>query len=61
MSEAEAKQPLMKLSDLTQEIEAYASAKASGNPVLVQRQGFILQNLLRSLPEELPTKEQMQE
>lgn len=48
----------LKLSELTAEIEAYAAAKASGNPLLIQRQGIILQGLLQSLPPELPTKEQ---
>lgn len=38
---------------LIEEIEAYASAKASGNPTLVHRQGEVLKRLLDALPDEL--------
>lgn len=48
----------MKRDDLTQEIEAYATAKASGNGLLIKRQGDVLQGLLNQLPEELPEKKQ---
>ena len=48
----------MKRDALILEIEAYASAKASGNGLLIKRQGESLQSLLNQLPEELPEREQ---
>lgn len=38
---------------LIEEIEAYASAKASGNPTLIHRQGEVLKRLLDAFPDEL--------
>jgi len=47
----------MKRELLILEIEAYASAKTSGNPLLVKRQGEIISSLLEKLPEEIPEKD----
>jgi hypothetical protein len=39
---------------LIDEIEAFAAARASGNPLLIQRQIVNLERLLAQLPDELP-------
>lgn len=44
----------MKKLDLIAEINSYAAAKASGDQILVERQGQVLSELLNKLPAELP-------
>lgn len=52
----------MTKNDLVTEIEAYAMAKSTGNPSLIQRQGAVLKALLDKLPETLLAEgEQSQE
>ena len=47
----------MTKTQLIEEIEAYARAKASGSPLLAQRQGEVLQRLLNMIPDEIEEAE----
>lgn len=40
--------------ELMQEIDGYAVAKATGFPLLIERQLAVLQTLLAKLPDQLP-------
>lgn len=44
----------MKKSLLIDEINAFATARASGHPLLIQRQGEVLEAVMSKLPDELP-------
>ena len=44
----------MTKSSLIDEINAFAAARASGNPLLIQRQAQMLESAMSKLPEELP-------
>lgn len=50
----------MKLSVLTDEIQAYADAFQSGNNILKSRQYSVLHSLLAKLPEELLEKQEQE-
>lgn len=44
----------MKKSELIDEINAFAAARASGNPLLSQRQAQVVEEIMSKLPDELP-------
>ncbi len=50
----------MKLEILAEQINAYAAARVSGNPTLIQFSGEMLQRSLKSLPDVLPIRPEAQ-
>lgn len=48
----------MKLQQLIEQINAYGTARATGNPLLIQFSTEILQQSLKNLAEDLPLKEE---